>query len=185
MAIRKMNEGISSWNSKMPFPKDRYQIACIEESFAPSSGGSPMVTRKWEIVSPEVVQQGERSLNVGGLQLTQYLVTKVKDKETGEWDKEKSDKAFGRFCDELVNLGFDGTEVDDENPPLIAKGKTVDAILYAKEDVARKTPTPEQLKKGQRYGDAIKDANGNDVKSYQLQIDSILGLATTQVNQAY
>lgn len=183
--IRKLNEGVSSWTSRMPWPKDRYSITCIEESFGPSSGGSPMITRKWEIVNPEIVQFGEKNMNVAGLQITQFLVTKVKDKETGEWNQEKSDKAFGRFVEELQTVGYTEESIDDENPPLFMKNKTVDAIVYAKEDVARKAPTPEQIKRGQRYGDPIKDADGNDVKSYQLQIECILGVSQTKVGVAF
>jgi hypothetical protein len=187
MAIRKVTEGIGSWNSKTPFPKDRYAICCIEESFAPSKGsGNPMITRVWEIVSPEVVTNGDRQMNVAGLKMTQYCITKVKDPETKEWDSEKSDKAFGRFATELQLLGYPPEQdVDDENPPLFAKGKTVDAIVSAKKDVARKNPTPEQLRKGQRFGDPIKDANGKDVETYQLQIESILGLSDIKVDAAY
>ena len=186
MAVRNINEGISSWNNKKPFPRDRYAITCIEETFGLSkSSDNPMITRVWEISSPETVQQGDKKMNVAGLKINQYVTTKVKDPKTGGWDAEASDKNFGRFRDELVLMGFTEEAIDDEAPPLFAKGKTVDAIVYAKADKARKSPTPEQLAKGQKQGDPIKDQDGKEVVTYQLAIDSILGLSTTQVGANY
>jgi len=186
MAIRKLSEGISSWNSKTPFPKDRYQLTCIEEEFGKSKGGNPMITRTWEITAPELVMNGDKQLNVAGLQTTQYVTLKVKAEGGDGWDIQKSDKAFGRFRDEALTLGLDpDTEVDDENPPLIAKGKTVDAILYAREDVARKPPTPEQLRQGRRFGDEIKDVNNKSIKTYTLQIECILGVVEGGPTVAY
>lgn len=187
MSIRKLSEGgVSGWNSKMPFNKDRYTLKCIEEDFAPSkSSGNPMLTRTWEIYCPSPVMIGDREVDIDGLKVTQLCITKVGDGQGG-WDQEKSDKAFSRFRDELVTLGFDPNgEIDDENPPCFALGKTVDAIVYGKKDVARKSPTAEQIKKGIRQGDPIKDAAGKDVVVYQLAIDQILGLSTTEVNRPF
>lgn len=193
MAIRKMTDGVvSGWNNKMPFPKDRYVLTCIEETFDVSkSSGNPMLTQTWEIVSPEFVEQGENKLNVAGCKVTRYVTTKVRSTKeeieagAGPWNTERSDKNWARFHNELLLLGFpeDG-EVDDENPPIFALNKTVDAIVYAKADVARKSPTPEQARRRQ-MGDPIKDADGKDVVTYQLQIDSILGLASKQTNVAF
>lgn len=178
MAIRKLNDGVGQYSNNMPFPQDRYQIRCVEESFAPSSGGNPMITREWEIISPETIQLGDKTIGIVGTKVVQYLVCKVKDEDGDGWDSKKSDKAFSKLAADLGVLGIDpSTEVDDENPPLIAKGKVVQAILYAKEDARRKAPTPEQLSFGQRVGDIIKDENGKDVKSYRLNIGEILGLS--------
>ena len=55
MAIRNTTDGVGSWNNRMPFPKDRYQITCVEEELKSSSGGNPMIVRQWEIKSPDVV----------------------------------------------------------------------------------------------------------------------------------
>jgi hypothetical protein len=194
MAIRKMADGVTTgWNNKMPFPKDRYTITCIEETFDTSkSSGNPMLTQTWEIVAPEFVEQGDRKINVAGAKITRYCTTKVKSTKeelaegAPEWNAEKSDKAWGRYHDELIMLGYDDQgEVDDKNPPCFHKGKTVDAIVYAKADVARKSPTPEMLRKGIRQGEAIKDSEGNDVVTYQLNIETILGLAAKGPNVAF
>jgi|ERR1041385_4087862 hypothetical protein len=181
MAIRKLTDGVRGWNSKMPFPKDRYTLRCIEESFSPSkSSGNPMITREWEICAPELVVIGDKEVDIDGLKVQQYVVIdNIKDAEKGN-------KAFGRFSDELTVLGFDDEEgIDTEKPPLVAKGKVVDAIVYGKEDVSRKTPTKEQLKKGIKQGDPIKGPDGKDIKTYQLTIESILGLSTVEVNRPY
>ena len=191
MAIRKAGEGVSQWNNKVFFPKDKYIIRCIEEESVISKGDNPMVQRTWEIVSPETIQVGDRTLSVGGLKITQFRPTKVKnplqDREThGEWDTEKSDKSFNTFCDELKNAGVELPDegIDDENPPCLMQDVTVAAIVYGKKDVARKSPTPEQMKKGQ-LGDTIKDENNKDIVTYQLQIESILYPTTVETNRAF
>lgn len=179
MAIRKMTDGVSQWKNTMPFPKDNYILNCLEETFAPSSGGNPMITRKFEIVSPSVVECGELKVSVAGLTIVQYRVLKNKDKETGEWDTKKSDKSWGDFRDELLNIGVDqDMEIDDENPPLLFKGKKFQGVVYGKKDVSRKPLTPEQIRKGIKQGDPIKDQDGNDIVSYQLQIEKIVGAAS-------
>ena len=186
MAMRKMNEGVSGWNSKIEFPTNRYTLRCIEEEVGPSkSSGSVLVTREWEICCPEPVIIGDRQVSVDGLKFKQYVTVKVHDEDGENWDEERSDKAFGRFRDELLIMGFDpSAEVDDENPPAFAKGKTFDAIVSGKKDVARKFPTPEQLKKHQP-GDPIKDANGKEVVSYQLQLNQILGPVSVEAGAVY
>ena len=187
MAIRKVSEGVSGWTNKMPFPQDRYSICCIEEEFVMSkSKNNPQLVRTWEIISPPIVQMGDKSISVAGLKITEYQPTKVHNEDGDGWNTEASDKAFGRFRDGLLLAGFDPNgEIDDENPPLFMKGKTLDAIVTATKEVACKPPTPEQLRKGQRKGDPIKDGEGNEVNSYQLKIGQMLGLSQTKVNVAY
>lgn len=186
MAIRKVSEGVVAWNNKMPFPKDRYTVKCQEEKLEVSKAGNPMLVREFEIVAPDVVPSGDRMVSVAGKTITQWRVCKVHvEGNDKEWDQEKSDKSFGTVSEELRVCGFTGEEIDDENPPLFLKGKTFDAILYAKEETARKSPTAEQLKKGQKQGDPIKDANGKEVHTYQLQIETILGPSTVEANTPY
>jgi hypothetical protein len=186
MAIRKTSEGISQWNNKLPFPKDRYTIRCIEESFGLSkSSDNPMISRTWEVLTPELVTIGDKQVNVAGAKIQQYVVCKVKDPETGGWDAKKSDVKFGQLRDDLTALGYEGEEIDDENPPMIGMGKVVDAILYGKVNQSFREPTPEEKAQGKRVGQPIKDGAGNDVKTYQINIDTILGLATAEANRPY
>lgn len=170
MSARSISEGISQWNSKSPFPKDRYTLQVIEEKCEPSSGGNPMITRVLQIVAPEIAQLGENKINVAGLKVYQYLVCKVGD-GNGGWDAEKSDASFGRLRDDLLLFDPSITQIDDENPPLVAKGKFVDAIVSGKPDKSYKAPTPEQIAKGQKVGEAIKDGNGKDIIVHRLQLD--------------
>jgi len=188
MAIRKVSEGVSQWNSKMEFPKDRYILHCVEEEFGISKGSSnPMITRTWEIVGHEggeTVTIGDKVVGIAGAKVTQYRPTKVRTEDKEGWDPAKSDKAFGAFRDELIACGFEGDEIDDENPPIFMKGKTVEAVVYGKKDVSRKPQTPEQ-KKANQPGDSIKDAGGKEIATYQLQIEMILGISETKVNSPY
>lgn len=184
MATRAVTEGVNQWRNDMPFPKDLYQLHCVEESLETSQAGNPMLVRKWEIVSPETARMGDLTISVGGVQFTQYLTCKVRDGEG--WDVEKSDKAFGGLKTDLIKLGFTGNELDDENPPLLAKGKTVDAVVYGKADKKYKSPTPEQMAQGRKVGDAIKDSSGKEIVVYQLQLDGgIQGLANKQISSAF
>jgi hypothetical protein len=184
--IRNTSEGISNWSNKLPFPKDRYQMRCIEETFGLSKAhDNPMISRTWEITNPEVITIGDKQVGIAGVKVQQYLVCKVKDPETGSWDTKKSDNKFGALHDDLKALGFEGEEIDDENPPLMATGRIVDAILYGRIQQSFKEPTAEQRAKGMRVGDPIKDASGNEVKTYQIQIDTILGLSSTEAGVSY
>lgn len=185
MAERKLTEGVGGWNKSMMFPKNRYTARCLEEDFGINNNGNPMITRKWELICPEPVEIGERKIDVDGLKITQYVITKVKNEAGDGWDTDKSDKAFGRFADELQKLGFDGETINDENPPCFAKGKVVDLIAYGKKVKSFQSPTAEQRAQGKKIGDPIKDASGKDVEEYQLQIDQILGLSTVESNRPY
>lgn len=184
MAVRNVSEGVSNWTNKMFFPTKRYSICCIEEEATKSEKGHPMLVRTFEIVAPETIDVGGKPVNLVGTKVTQYRVTKVADGEGG-WDMAKSDKAFGSFRDELVNAGYDESEIDDENPPCFFKGKTFDAILYGKKTQAFESPTDAERAEGKRIGAAIKDADGKDVINYQIQIDQILGLSEKQIGVAY
>lgn len=183
MATRKVTEGVGMWNNTIPFPKDRYVCHCISEERKKAASSNLMLVREWEIVKPETIKVGDKEFNIAGQKVTQYLTFKVhavddNGKALDTWDAAKCELAFGRLRDDLLKLGFDGEEIDDENPPLIAKGKTVDLILYGKEDKKYKSPTPEQIAKGIKRGDPIKGPDGKDIVAYQLQIDGgVFGLS--------
>jgi hypothetical protein len=187
MSLRKINDGVGSWNNRMMFPKNRYTLRCIEEDFSPSKAtGNPMLIRKWEICQNEPVLIGDKKVDIDGLTIQQYVVTKVKTEDGDDWDADRSDKAFGRFAEDLRICGFpEDSDIDDENPPCFMKGKVVDAIVYGKENPSYQSPTADEIKAGKRVGQPILDAAGKPVKNYQLNIDSILGLSTVVVNRPY
>ena len=176
MAERDLNSGVGIWNNKKPFPKDNYICRCIEEKFAPSGKGNPMVTRQWEIVSPEVVTVGDGQLSVVGVKFFQYLMTQVL--ENGQVDKDKSDKSFAKLAEDYKALGYDKTSIDDQNPPLIAKGKCAYIILWAKEDKQTKPLTNAERLAGKKVGEDIVDpATGKPLIKYVLNVDQVLGIA--------
>lgn len=176
MANKEISSAIGNWNNSIPFPKDAYALHCISEDLGFANSGSVMITREWEIVSPETVAIGDKTYNVAGQKIKQYLVTKVKDGDN--WDEKKSDASFSRLAEDYKTLGYTESSIDDENPKLIAKGRTVDAIVSAEEGTARRAPTPEQAAKGIKLGDPIK-VNGKEVKSFNLKINQIVGLNST------
>ena len=176
MSERDINSGVTSWRNNKPFPKDRYLCRCIEEKFAPSGSGNPMITRQWEIVSPETVTVGEGTMSVVGARVTQFLMTRVLDK--GVEDKAKTDKAFGQLADDYKAMGYTKSTIDQDNPELIAKGKGADLIIYAKEDKQTKPLTNEDRLNGKKVGEPILDNSGQPIVKYQLQIEANIGLAT-------
>lgn len=186
MAIVKLVDpnSVGSWNRTMMFPKNRYAVRCLEEDFGPSGSGNPMITRKFEIVQTAPVQIGDKLVDIDGLQMTAYRVVKVSD-GNGGWDKEKTDKCLAGLRDDLQKAGYTEESFDDENPPLVFKGKVFDAIVYGKESKMFKEATAEQRQKGQKVGDPIQDANGKDIVTYQLQIEMILGPSTAETNRPY
>lgn len=180
MAKVKANSVVLGFSNKIALPKQRYSIFCLEEPFTLSKGGSPMLTRQWEIVAPAQVQVGDSTVSIDGAKFVQRLVTKVKT--DGEWDSEKSAKALGRFVNDLVKCGFNPEdEIDDENPPKFMEGKTVEAVLYCTAKEARKTPTAEQVAAG-KQGDPILDLDDKPIVTYEIQIEMILGLSPKAVN---
>lgn len=176
---------VSVWKKSMPFPKNRYTLRCIEEESQTSSAGNLMLHRTWEIYSPSPVTSvdGTKQLDIDGLKLEQYLTFRIFEK--GEVNKDSTSKAINALRDDLATLGYEEDSFDDENPPLIAKGKVVDAIVYGKKNPSYMDATPEQRAKGQKVGDPIKGPDGKDVVVYQLQIETILGLSTTEVDRPF
>ena len=183
MAIVKMSDpsSVGVWKRAMPFPKNRYTLRCTDEASETSSAGNLMIHRTWEICSPSPVQSvdGTKQLDIDGLKMEQYLPFRIFN--DGELDEERTPKVINTLRDDLALLGFEEDSFDDENPPLIAKGKVVDAIVYGKKNASFMEPTPEERAKGQKIGKPIKGPDGKDVVVYQLQIETILGLSTTEV----
>lgn len=185
MALKQQSETIVSLTSKIALPRDRYVALCMKEKFAPSQSGNPMITREWQVVQPEFVDIGGQKVVVSGVTFQQYLPTKVKDEEGRGWDEEKSSKALGRIFTDYNALGFPTTEgIDDENPALHAEGVYADVILWSEESVARKNPTLEQKAK-RELGDPILDAEGKQIRTYQVKLLQVLGRAKVEPNVPY
>jgi hypothetical protein len=190
MAVKKASTETQKvgWNSRIFFPKDQYTLRCIEEDHTPSKQGNPMVKAEFEIVNCPPKQIGDKLVDLNGTKLTSWFVTKIvkSDKAKTPEDVQKfSDKAFNDYDTILKKLGVDVSEGwDDENPPPI-KGKVFYAIVYGKPEKSYKSPTPEQIAKGQKVGDPIKDpVSGQEVIVYRPELDKnqIFGLCTEAVD---
>ena len=172
--------------SKVAIPKDsNYIIRCTEEKFGPSkSSGNPMITLNFEVVAPEeVIVKGE-AYNIAGARVSPMYLTTQSMKD-GEVDVEKTSAAAGRIEKMYNAFGLDFSTFNPENPTLGFKGKEVFAALYADEDVVRKDPTPEQLKRGEQGDPQVNPVTGKDRIQYFTKIDEIFGLAKKDPTKPY
>lgn len=184
MVAMKDPNAVGQWNRTIPFPTDRYLVRCIEEEFSESSSGNPMIVRTFELVQQAPIKVGDKQYDVDGQKITQYRVVKNADGQGG-WDAEKTSKSQETLREELTKVGYTEESFDDENPPLIFKGKVFDAVVSGQKKTMYKAPTPEQVAKGHRVGDPIKGPDGKDTFTYQLNIDLIYGISTAEVNRPY
>lgn len=179
MAIRTANktENAKLWNFRLFFPTDNYIIRCLSQESGVSSNDNPMTVCEWEIVNATPRMIGEQLIDFDGVKFKSYHVTAVKD------DAEKSQNAFNAFDEILRKAGHDTSEGwDDENPPQVLKGKVFYAALAGKEQPMFKSPTPEQVAKGQKMGDPLKDPiTGKDVTSWNINLSTLFGLFDGEV----
>lgn len=169
MAVKnyeKLKETVPSkltMNDELP-PNGRYVMRCIEEVFSISkSSENPMITRTWEVVSPEEIKIGDKLVGLAGEKFRQYLTTKVIASEKNTFSlaevAKKSDAAYKRWMDENAKVGLPTEGFDDENPDMQESrsciGVVADCSLYTKKEPAfNKTETgelkPRLLENGQQ-----------------------------------
>lgn len=176
MAVIDKSNMVKQLNSKIEFPKDRYLLLCTDEKLAPSQGGNPMITRNWELISPEVIEINGEQVSIGGTKFTEYLVVKNLTGDDKKTAAEKTAASQARLVANYEKLGYTD-DIDDENPVLIAKGKYADWICGSDENVQCKAPTPEERAKGKKVGAPIKGPDGKDIKTYYPKAIELLGLA--------
>jgi hypothetical protein len=176
------------WTPEIKIPQDSsYIIRCIEESFAPSkSSNNPMITLKFELVSPEEVEVAGELVNVAGVQPSPlYIVTQAMD-ESGNIDVEKSANGAKRLKAMYTAFGLPNDNVNPENPALGFKGKVVYALLYPDTSERRKSPTAAQLAAGQKQGDImINPVTKQPLVNHYIKIGEIFGLAPTDAAKPY
>lgn len=170
----------TKWNNKTPWNKDNYVMRCIGAEFGPSkSSGKPMITLEFEVAAPQEVDIAGEMYTVAGVKTKQYYVTQSID-ESGAIDMEKTaniqkrlEELYGHF-----GLPFDG--FNPENPDVSGfVGKMVWADVYGDAVEQRKSPTAEELKKGQKQGAVQKNPiTGKPLIQYWPKINEIFGLAT-------
>lgn len=174
------------YNSTVVFPKDSsYIIRCVECTFAPSNAGNPMLTFKYEIVSPDMVEVAGEEFIIAGTQLMNWQVCQTMDGDT--IDVVKSTKNADDLKKLVSAFGGDPTTVDPQNPDTsLFKGKVVYALLYNDEQDQRKSPTAAQLKAGQKQGDVlIHPITKQPLKRNYPKIGEIFGLAPLDSNKPY
>jgi len=175
----------SKWNSKVAWPKDNFKIRCIRNSFEESkSSGNPMIVLDFEVDSPETYTIDGVEYNMAGVSygLRQWYVTKVMD-ASGAVDAEKTANCAERLRKLYAQFGLDFTKFDPENPTLEFEGKLVWALLRPDTQEQHKTPTKEQLARGEKQGEVIKHPiTGQPLIQYVPTIDEIFGLAEAGPN---
>ena len=169
---------MKTWNSEISFPQDNYIIRCIDESFGPSkSSQNPMITLGFEFVAPETITVAGEEYGIAGVKIPDYLaVTKVMN-EDGSVDSEKSDNCKTRLNKLCIAFGLPAIDNPD-NPTLGFKNKLVWALCNCNTVERRKSPTAEQLAKGQKQGDVLKNPiTGKPLVLYFPKIVEIFGPA--------
>lgn len=186
MAIRDISQKqtkTTRLNKHVAFPKDRVSLCCIKEEATTSKSGNPMVVRTFEFVTESVDLPDGSKLLLAGNQLTRYYALKSSGtaKSTPE---EATANLVDQFRDDtnkcVPDNGIDWTKFDDENPPLVMQGKTVDALVGDDAQVERRPAKP-----GQRMGDPIKGADGKPITTHQAKIMEFYGPSVTKVNAPY
>jgi hypothetical protein len=169
---------MQNWNSKVQFPTDNFIVRCTEASFGPSkSSQKPMITLEFEVVSPDAVNVAGEDYNVAGQKTRpMYFVTQSIDAE-GNLDISKTENIKKRLDDLCEKFGVPPI-TNPENPDVaVFKGKEVWALLASDIQQKCKSPTADQLSRGLKQGDVIKDPiTGKPVVSYWPKIDSFYGL---------
>lgn len=176
----KQTDTVAALNRNTPLPKDRYTLQCIEEIFGPSKKGNLMITRTWQIIAPQFKEVNGQKLDVLGQEFKQYLTLKCfKKDQNGEdmVDEDKTKTMMSRVFDDYRMMGLPCDEIDENNPALGAKGLVIDWYCGAEEKFMLKDPTPEQIAKGQMYGDPVLDANGKNISTFSPKMIAPIGIS--------
>lgn len=135
-----------------------------------------MIVLEFEVVSPETVEVAGHQYNVAGVKVgKKYFVTQVLVE--GSVDAEKTANCKEKLDDIYAKFGLPPIE-DIENPTLGFKGKIVWALVNSEMAEKRKSPTAEQLAKGIKEGDVLKNPiTGKPLIQYFPFVEEIFGLA--------
>lgn len=168
------------WNMDIAWEKKSdYILRCIEESFGPSNGGSPMVTLKWEVAAPEEVEQSNGdTMVVAGIPLTSYHVLRAMRDSKTRSQEEQTVVFQDTFKKLLTAFELPTDNINWENPTLGFKGKTVYALLENEAKPQRSSPTKADLEKGIKEGPVLLNPKTKAplVKNYP-KIVEIYGIA--------
>jgi hypothetical protein len=177
---------MAKWNSNIPWQKDSsYILRCLEANFGPSKKENPMITFKYEVVSPETFEVAGVAYEIAGVPMKTYQVCQTL--EGGVVDVEKTTKNKEALVKLYNAFGLDSTNINPENPDTTGfVGKCVYAMVYNDQQDQRKTPTKAQLDKGIRQGDILLNPiTKQPLKSNYPKIGEVFGLAPTDNNKPY
>lgn len=172
------------WNMDTPWErKSDYILRCIEETFAPSNGGNPMVTLKFEVAAPEEVEINGEMRVVAGVPITSYNVTKSMKGYTDNQGnvvtpEMQTAKKQAQYIKLLNAFEIPSDNINWDSPPLGFKGKCVYAMLENDATEQRGSPTKADLAKGIKVGPILMNPKTKQplVKNYP-KIVEIYGIA--------
>lgn len=169
----------------MQWPRDNYILRVIGDGFAPSkSSNNPMITLEFEVVSPEELEIAGEHYVVAGTKLKNYYPTIVMEGDNQNEEKTANAQARVKKLYELFGLPNDS--INFENPSLEFRGKLVYALLYDDPSEQRKSPTKEQLAKGQRQGEVLRNPiTKQPLISHYPKVGEIFGLAQIEAGKAF
>lgn len=165
----------------MQWPKDNYIGRVLSADFGPAkSSGDPMITLETEVIAPSSIEIDGEPVSVAGQQVKTYHKTQVL--VDGVVDMEATAKLRGgdRGLDKLCTaFGIKFEDVNWENPDLeLFRGKLQHIAMWGKKEEERKSPTAEQLKRGEKGTVMINPITKQPKYQFFPQISEFYGLAT-------
>lgn len=177
----KKSETLLSLNPSVMIPTDiNYTFRCVEEKVEKSNNsGSLMIVRELELISPEIIPFNGNNYGMSGMKQNQYITFKVSDGKGG-FDPVKTQLAMGRVWTDYEKLGFDGEDIDENNPVLIAKGRKLLFKLKNDEFIYSEPLTQDDIKAGKKYGQGapiIDEATGKPKVGFKHVLGYMQGVA--------
>jgi hypothetical protein len=176
---------MKKWDMSVAWqPASDFIIRCVEELFAPSNSGNPMITLKFEVASPEEMDVAGEKYNIAGTPISFWQVVQTMDGDVV--DAEKTAENLKRLKALYAAFELPNDNINPENPAMGFKGKIVYALLENNQQAKRKSPTAEQLKAGQKQGDImINPLTKQPLVTNYPKITEIFGLAPVASGTPY
>ena len=181
---------MQKWDNQVKITNENVILRVIEESFGPSKeSGNPMITLKYEVASPESINVAGVDYSIAGLKISPayYVTNNLTDEEKAA----NNDKyCFGPSGDKdrpslYEVFEIDAAGIDKNNPKLGFKGKLVHARINSEIKEITKAPTAEQLKKGQKTGDVVKNPKtGKPEYTAYPKVVKLYGIAEGNISGA-
>ena len=174
---------MKNWDASIEMPTNsEYVLRIVEEKFAPSNSGNPMITLTAEIASPSTVTINGEEISIAGVKMPLWYPTAVFEDDIKDEDKTKNAQqrvfknSAGTALYQLFEIPI--TEDQYENPPLSFVGKCVYARVKPDARVKHDSPTAEDLKVGKKEGKvSINPKTRKPIQTYYPKVEEIYGLA--------